>query len=152
MQLAEDCAPFQDFPESHYVEIDVGSERRVALIVHCETPLGTLPFWYDDSLHPQRALPLLQAFKPRDLGDYGAILGRNRNMEIFVAMCKVLNDLPDPLVAVQCIQWLQGRNPVAATSGRMLVRQALSAVDMALRRRRHEADHVLHRLMVLRMT
>lgn len=150
MRINEAYVSAKDFPAWHYVELKIGEERRVAAVFHNETPAGTIPFWYDDPDHPQRALPLLESMEPINLGDYGSVLQRDKNMEIFVALCKAIDDLPEPLITVQCIQWLNERQMFTPGSARIAVRHALNSIDMALKRRRSAFDDVMTRLCGLR--
>lgn len=147
MQINEEWACPDDFRNWHFVELNIGKHRHVCSIVHCDTPLGIVPYWYDDHDHPQRALPLLKSMEPVDLGDYGMILQRGENMAIFVALCKILDDLPDPLIAVQCIQWISERKSLREHPDKVrTTRSALHGIQVHLTSKRREFDQLMQRL------
>lgn len=148
MQFNEEVAPAAEFPPWHYAEVRIGKERRIVAVFHCETPAGLVAYWYDDPQHPQRALPLLRSMRPVCLGDYGLVLRQEDHMEIFVAICKAIDDLPVPLLMVQAIYWIKRRGLELATNERLVAKQAMSAVEQAAQRRRRAYDKVLQNLCV----
>ena len=143
MHINAPCASPLDFPNWHYVEASIGRSRQVCAIFHSNTPAGLVPYWYDDPDHPQRALPLLTSMSPVSLGDYGTILARGRNMSIFVGICKAIDDLPDPLVAVQVIHWIEKRLKPDEDVSRFAIRQALHAIQIHQDHRRQDFEHVM---------
>ncbi len=148
MRIIEETAKAEHFPAWHYAAITIGSERRVVAIFHSQTPAGPVPFWYDDPENPQRALPLLMSMSPENLGDYGEYLKRDENMRVFVAICKAIQDLPDPLFAIQAIEWVKARNIFSETNQRMVALQAMNAVEIAAQRRRRHFDQVISALIL----
>lgn len=136
-----------EFPPWFYAEIQAGSgEKRVVSLFHVPTPVGNVVYWYDDAENPQRTMPLLKAMKPVNLGDYGAFLQRDDHMSIFVALCKAIEDLPDPLQAVQVIHWVtqrqqNGIDPDAELSAVVLL--AMSTMQELTKRRRAEFEYMM---------
>lgn len=146
MRMNDECVDAVSFPNWHFAEANIGQTRQVCSIFHCQTPVGTVPYWYDDPDHPQRALPLLQSMSPIVLGDYGAVLARGRNKTIFVALCKVIDDLPDPLVTVQVIHWIESRFKPTDEITRMVIKQGLHAIELYHKQRRRDFDFVFQML------
>lgn len=146
MKINGECVSADLFPPWHFVEMYIGSELRVGCVVHHVTDTGAAPFWFDDPENPQRAWPLLTFMRPRNLGDYGSILNQASNLQTFVALCKAVDDLPSPLVAVQCLRWLVHYGPADSTKEKSVVREAHDEVQKALKRRRKAYDAVLERL------
>lgn len=136
-----------EFPPWFYAEIEAGSgEKRVVSLFHVPTPVGNVVYWYDDPENPQRTMPLLKAMKPVNLGDYGAFLQRSDHMSIFVALCKSIEDLPDPLHAVQIIHWVTHRqqNRVGPEVDlRAVVLLAMNAMQEVTKRRRAEFEYMM---------
>lgn len=137
----------EDFPPWFYAEIESGSgEKRVVSLFHVPTPVGNVVYWYDDPENPQRTMPLLSAMKPVNLGDYGAFLQEEDNMSIFVALCKSIEDLPDPLRAVQVIHWVKNHQQHSAEAEKSLsalVTVALDTLHEITKRRRAEFEYMM---------
>jgi hypothetical protein len=147
MVINEEWADPQEFKNWQFAEISIGRTKQVCSIFHSATPVGVVPYWFDDPDHPQRALPLLKSMAPVNLGDYGSILKQGDNMLIFVALCKLLDDLPDPLVSVQCIHWIEQRRNVKEQSDKsQAAKMSLHAVQLHLSQRRREFDQIMQRL------
>lgn len=142
--MFEDYASPSDFPDWFFAEIDVSGQRRVASLFHVASPLGPVVYWFDDHEHPQRVMPLLTSMHPENLGDYGAFLQLGENMRSFVAVCKLLDDLPDPLYAMQVIRWMN-RNAQRdeELDAPDLVRRAFQALRAQTVRRRADFDFVM---------
>lgn len=134
-----------EFPAWFYAEIEAaGGEKRVVSLFHVLTPVGNVVYWYDDSENPQRTMPLLSAMRPINLGDYGGFLQQDDNMSIFVALCKALQDLPDPLQAVQAIHWIVQRNLYDAKADlNRIVLQALHSTAQSTKQRRSEFEYMM---------
>lgn len=146
MRFNDRCASPIEFPNWHFAEVSIGSARQACAICHCSTPAGTIPYWYDDPERPQHALPLIQSMSPIMLGDYGAVLARGRNKSIFVALCKVISDLPDPLLTVQVIYWIEKRLAPNENVSPLDIRQALNAIELYQQKRRHDIELVFQAL------
>lgn len=141
---SDECVSAADFPAWLYAEITVGNEYRVVSIFHVTTPAGVVPYWYEDSENQHRGLPLLRSLRPTLLGDYGSYLQEGENLQWFVAICKVKDDLPDPLLAVQVIRWLDRRKiSIASDLAKNSVATAMKAVQEGVKRRRKEFDQVM---------
>lgn len=136
-----------EFPPWFYAEIEtISGDKRVVSLFHVPTPVGNVVYWYDDPINPQRTMPLLKAMKPINLGDYGAFLQRDDNLSVFVALCKSIQDLPDPLSAVQIIHWIANRRMHrvdAEDDLASLVSLALKAMQEATMRRRAEFEYMM---------
>jgi hypothetical protein len=147
MNINEEWSSPAEFKNWHFAEISIGRSRQVCSVFHSNTPVGVVPYWFDDPEHPQRALPLLKSMEPTNLGDYGDILKRGDNMSVFVALCKLLDDLPDPLMSVQCIHWIeQRRNLKDQTDKAQSAKSALHGVQLHLAQRRRDFDQLMQRL------
>lgn len=142
----DDCASADEFPAWYYAEIKTGGEPRVVSLFHVNTHAGLVPYWYEDPESKYRGLPLLKTLEPVLLGDYGSYLAKGSNMQTFVALCKTLDDLPDPLLAVQVIRSIERRQEqggvAAGELGKMVV-QALQSNIVSQRKRRAEFNRVM---------
>lgn len=137
----------EEFPDWFFVEVIIGNEFRVASIFHVKTPAGKVPYWYEDPENQHRGLPLLTSMKPELLGDYGSFLEDGNNMKLFVALCKSINDLPDPLLAVQAIRWINRRQLDLSADLQSVASQAINSVTQGIKRRRREFEHVMNLIM-----
>lgn len=147
MRTNEEWASPEEFKNWHFAEVNIGRRRQVCSIFHSTTPIGVVPYWYDDPDYPQRALPLLKSMSPKNLGDYGTILKSEKNRSIFVALCKILDDLPDPLITVHCIQWIDQRRMFKENTDTILmVNNALNGVYLQMTKRRREFETLMQRL------
>jgi hypothetical protein len=144
--ITEECADSRTFPAWHFAEVTIGDERRIVAISTVETPTGPVPFWYDDPEHPDRLMPLLASMNPVNLGDYATFIHRDDNMSLFVSLCKAIEDLPEPMYAVQAIDWIRRRGVLNEANQKMVAKQALNAVEQATRKRRGEFDRLLFQL------
>ena len=141
-----DCVAPKDFPAWFFAEIVVASEPHVVSIFHVRTPSGIVPYWYEDPENQHRGLPLLKSMKPSLLGDYGSFLALDNNMQLFVSLCKALDDLPDPLIGVQVIRWMSRRQNTDGVDGASLAdftKNAMAAVTQGIERRRAEFEQVM---------
>lgn len=134
-----------DFPAWFYAQVEAGGgEKRVVSLFHVLTPVGNVVYWYDDPENPQRTMPLLSAMRPINLGDYGGFLQQGENMSIFVALCKALEDLPDPLQAVQAIHWINQRNLYDAKADvNRVALQSLHSIEQSTKHRRSEFEYMM---------
>lgn len=135
------------FPPWFYAEVESGSgEKRVVSLFHVPTPVGNVVYWFDDPETPQRTMPLLSAMKPVNLGDYGEFLRKDNHMSIFIALCKAIEDLPDPLQAVQVIHWIKVRDALKISGNSSLselVLLALTSLQEAAKKRRLEFEYMM---------
>lgn len=146
LQAANEFVSPQAFPAWYFAEIVVAGEFRVVSIFHVSTPSGVVPYWYEDPDNQHRALPLFKSLNATLLGDYGSFLARDSNLQIFVAICKTIDDLPDPLLAVQTIRWVNRRQMdkrYQSSHLHELVTEGLNFVKYNIRRRRKEFEHVM---------
>ena len=140
-----DCVSPEDFPAWCFAEIKSGDGLRVVSIFHVKTPNGVVPYWYDDPENQHLGLPLLQSFEPVLLGDYGHFLSPPERMNMFIILCKAIDDLPDPLLGTQAIRWVENKGFANARNedlrGHML--NAVDTIAMETRRRRVEFERVM---------
>lgn len=138
----DECVSTEQFPAWFYAEIVIGNEYRVVSIFHVHTPAGLVPYWYEDHENPHRGLPLTKALRPVLLGDYGSYLAEADNMAWFVALCRVLDDLPDPLQTVQVIRWLVRRGIAYGHNARTDAANALAEVTASMKRRQSDFEKI----------
>ena len=140
-----DHVDVDEFPSWFFAEVDgVGDDPWQVLLVHVETPGGLTVYWGDDPERPRRVFPLMDSMNPKLLGDYGTFLKEKGHLPLFVALSKVLQDLPEPLLVVQVIQRLKSRG-VKGTEPfpENTVRAALEWVQKRHERRRAALDEAL---------
>lgn len=143
----EECVLAVDFPAWYYAELLIGGEARVISVFHVKTPSGVIPYWYEDPENQHRGLPLTKSMRPKLLGDYGSILAAENNIKIFVAICLEIDDLPDPLLAVQVIQWVNAQQSPWMENIQPAISDALRDVNCRLKQRRQEFERVMGILM-----
>jgi hypothetical protein len=143
LRIHPDAVGEKSFPAWHFAEVDLAGERTVVSVVHLALPDGVVVCGYDDPLYPERCTPILAGWGPVNIGDYAMVLHQEGNMELFIALCRALRDLPDPLIAVQSILWMRRGALGAGADLRELAKQALSASERRLRRRRLQFDRLL---------
>lgn len=141
----DECVKAEDFPAWCYAEIGTGSGSRVISIFHVNFNGTFIPYWYDDPENRHLGLPLYVSFKPVLLGDYASFLAESNHKMLFVAICKALNDLPDPLQCVQVIRWLENKGLGNALSEELNshVINAVNTIAMEIRNRRAEFHEVM---------
>ena len=147
MRINGQVVSAQIFRPWQFVELLEGVDLRVAQVFHVRSPDGeSIPFWSEDPEQPFRGMPLMSSMQPRVLGDYANVLAQPGNLQRFVMICTVLDDLPEPLLAVQVIRDLARRRLEADAAH---VRASLQSVRASLQARRDVFLQVRARLRSL---
>lgn len=112
------CVSWREFHPWTFVLLrNVGDGTRVASVHHLKKEDGVEVLWSDDPDRLTELRPLLESMGPLSLGTYEAILESPGCMEIFAAVCRATQDLPEPLLAVQVIHWVMSRRALSLDAG-----------------------------------
>lgn len=158
MKIHGAVASSEQFLAGHFAEITLQGIKTIVEVFHNDciddaVPEGSpgrtkkVAYYWIDPEHPERGTPLFQALNPVNLGPYERIISDPAHKAAYTALVGVAQEIPDGLLMVRAIYWIQKRGGIDAYDPKLIAKQALSAVSTAAANARKEHDRQMQSVL-----